>query len=169
MSKSESKLRLIDILNKIANGELKEGTKLKVLRDSDEYLLTEYRGLIDEYGKDIFEIYNLKALNEEVELIEPNDFGGADKMAETNQFREDTKMIEPTECEHEWKRYSLGRLGQRTENHRYCSKCGADEIETTDNTKIEELDLEYIYWHGFKENIEQIACKLNEVIRYINK
>ena len=81
-SEQVGKYKLIDVLNKIANGELKEGTKIKVLRDSDEYILTEYRGLVDENGKDIFEIYNLKALNEEVELIEPH------------QFCEDTKMIE---------------------------------------------------------------------------
>ena len=131
VSKSESKLRLIDILNKIANGELKEGSKVKLLSLDNEYILSEYRGLVDEYGKDVFETYNFYVLNTEVELIEPNDFGGADKMAETNQFREDTKMI-----------------------------------ETTDNTKIEELDIRDTY---LQEGILKLADKLNEVIRYINK
>ena len=74
-------MRLIDILNKIANGELKEGIKVKLL-NGDEYILSEYRGLVDAEGKDIFETYNLKVLNTAVELIEPDHFPDVGKMAE---------------------------------------------------------------------------------------
>ena len=121
VNSSVKKLKLIDILNKIANGELKEGTKVKIIDGGEEFTYErcitdiENHELVNKEGEYIFENYHIDIISDEVELIEPQ---------------------EPTECEHEWKRYSLGRLGQRTENHRYCSKCGADEIEPTDNTKI---------------------------------
>ena len=79
--KLDNKYKLIDILNKIANGELKEGIKVKLL-NGDEYILSECRGLVDEEGKDIFETYNLKVLNTAVELIEPDHFPDVGKMAE---------------------------------------------------------------------------------------
>jgi hypothetical protein len=78
-----NKLRLIDILNKIANGELKEGTKLKY-KDID--LIYEDEELVDDEGFSAADFFRSKAdYNEEVELIEPH------------HIREDTKMIEPTD------------------------------------------------------------------------
>jgi hypothetical protein len=129
-----NKYKLIDILNKIANGELKEGTKVKLLSLDNEYILSEYRGLVDEYGKDVFETYNFYVLNTPVELIEPDHFPDVGKMAE--HFREDTKMIEPT-----------------------------------DNTKLEELDVNALTWNDLLDyqKLEILFYKLNEVIRYINK
>ena len=91
------------------------------------------------------------ALNTPVELIEPQ---------------------EPKECEHEWSKYSIGRLG-RTENYRKCKKCGIHEedIEPTDNTKIEELkgNGRNGNFYTIHDWIVTIEDKLNEVIRYINK
>jgi hypothetical protein len=145
-------MKLIDILNKIANGELKEGTK--VIIDELEYIYRE--GLEDTniLFKNGWEIGNydiFQMINAEVELIEPDDFADVGKMAE------------PTECEHEWSKYSIGRFG-RTENYRRCKKCGMHEedIEPTDNTKIEELD-------AYELDLLKIFYKLNEIIRYINK
>lgn len=140
VSKSEGKYKLIDILNKIANGELKEGTR--VIWGATEFIYKNFilesetgNSLYDYIGKEI-------GLLAEVELIEPQ---------------------EPKECEHEWSKYSIGRLG-RTENYRRCKKCGIHEedIEPTDNTKIEELK-------GNEYSMIDIFYKLNEVIRYINK
>ena len=146
-------MRLIDILNKIANGELKEGTKVKY---KDMEFVCDGEDLLNEEDlATYFFIDSNKDLNKEVELIEPQ---------------------EPTECEHEWRRYSLGRLGQGIENHRYCSKCGIDEIEPTDNTKIEELKyvLEELQNPTYNESwlmncIRANRDKLNEVINIINK
>jgi hypothetical protein len=84
-------MRLIDILNKIANGELKEGTKVK-RKDVEGLGDLEYtyiNGDLEREGWNetiyMFEEMYSRHLNEEVELIEPE------------QFREDTKMIEPTD------------------------------------------------------------------------
>lgn len=70
----------------------------------------------------LFDFVDVNALNEEVELKEPNDFGKADKM-----------------------------------------------VEPTDNTKIEELDMQWILYQDSGIGLSVIVNKLNEVIRYINK
>lgn len=94
-------MRLIEVLNKIANGELKEGTKVK-------WDVFEYTYKKDQWGEcylerkkgeyDISSILDdmyLRNLTSEVELIEPDHFTDVGKMAE--HLREDTKMIEPTD------------------------------------------------------------------------
>lgn len=149
-----NKYKLIDILNKIANGELKEGTKVKY--DGAEYIYQkepcsaeEYDLYIENRLVTIFDNCYLSNVNDEVELIEPQ---------------------EPKECEHEWAGYSLGRLGGRTEYRRRCKICGIDEEEPIDNTmeKIEELE-----WNRFNtadKIFKKIVFeKLNEVIRGFNK
>lgn len=77
-------MRLIDILNKIANGELKEGAR--VIWDFKEYTYDgEYelwRIGSGGYHCDILEEADLCNLNEKVELIEPNYFADNGKMAE---------------------------------------------------------------------------------------
>lgn len=118
-------MRLIDILNKIANGELKEGTKVKwdifeyTYKKGDCY--EEYlERKVDNFDYvDILDDMYLRNLNAEVELIEPNDFGKADKMA--------------------------------------------------DNTKIEELDLDYYEDQPKDYTIRAIIKKLNEITRVLNK
>lgn len=155
-SKSEVKYKLIDILNKIANGELKEGTKV-IRKDVEGWGELEYtytngdleRECCDETIYFYEEIF-ARHLNEEVELIEPQ---------------------EPTECEHEWVNY--GRYNPNTgetKDFRKCAKCDLEEdIEPTDNTKIEELDKEEMLCLTLQCAIAVLTDKLNEVIRYINK
>lgn len=78
-----NKYKLIDILNKIANGELKEGTK--VIWGEEIYTYHGDDELYRTKGTSDFDLWDemyLGSLNEEVELIEPNDFGEADKMIE---------------------------------------------------------------------------------------
>lgn len=114
-----NKLKLIDILNKIANGELKEGIKIrggKFEFTCDTYF---WANQVDFY----------KDLNTEVELIEP-------------------------EC--------ISNVGKTS--------------EATDNTKIEELDVDSFYDNikgyetlDFEGAVLGISDKLNEVIRYIKK
>ena len=174
VSKSEGKLRLIDILNKIANGELKEGTKVKF--EEKEYMYAEVKGIFDlyccyencesyEYMHDtIFDDFHIDILNEEVELIEPNDFGKADKMAEHNHFADDGKMAE---CEHKWQLTQI-KGGNLNALYYRCEKCGKT-LEPTDNTKIEELDKEEMLCLTLQCAIAVLTDKLNEVIRKINK
>lgn len=138
----QDKLKLIDVFNMVAKGELKEGTKVKY---EDIELNFKNGDLEDEDGYSIACIMNnLKDLLSEVELIEPP-------------------------CEHEWSKYSVGRLG-RTENYRRCKKCGIHEedIEPIDNTKIEELDKEEMLCLTLQCAIAVLTDKLNEVIRMVN-
>jgi hypothetical protein len=151
-------MRLIDILNKIANGELKEGTKViwKVKECWGDIEYTYKDGDLEREvcGEKIYvyeEMFS-RHLKDEVELIEPQ---------------------EPKECEHEWSKYSIGRLG-RTENYRRCKKCGIHEedIGPTDNTKIEEVvvdetDINCLGIHS-KTTLLNIINKLNEVINKVN-
>lgn len=157
--KQQNKYKLIDILNKIANGELKEGTIVMLhtgLIKGENYKTIElvYRSnyLRTEEDESIFETMNFNILSDEVELIEPQ---------------------EPKECEHEWVNY--GRYNPNTgetKDFRKCAKCDLEEdIEPTDNTKIEELkgngrNGNFYTMHDWIVTIED---KLNEVIRYINK
>lgn len=147
---TKPKLKLIDILNKIANGELKEGTVVK-LGENDSY---EYKGIDDWF------MVQCKYLNNEVELIEPQ---------------------EPKECEHEWREWSLGNRFQVT-HYRKCDKCGLEEeteynhfadieemAEPTDNTKIEELDENKYILKGMADVVVATFYKLNEVISVLNK
>lgn len=142
-------MKLIDVLVMISKGELKEGTKVKCPKNGNESVWVfrirdGYNRLIDE--EEHYYLDPVFFINEEVELIEP-------------------------ECEHEWAKYSLGRLGGWTEFRRRCKKCGVDEEEPTDNTteKIEELVADEINGKSLAEALSIIGGKLNEVIRYINK
>ena len=99
--------------------------------------------------------------------------------------KEDELEIIEAECKHEWKKYSLGRLGGITGNHKFCVKCGIDEIEPdhftdvgkmANNTyKIEELDTDSFYDEikGYEtldceSAVLGITDKLNEVINKVN-
>lgn len=161
-------MRLIDVLNKIADGELKEGTKVKV---DDKTFVYGYQNHIKVFSNEIRNEYLdvLQCLAEEVELIEPDHSPDVGKMAESTEV----KIIEP-KCNHEWRLYTLGRLGGKLEYHKICKNCGIDEeIEPTDNTteKIEELIAWYQLIDGTtdEEMIHIVWNKLNEVIRKINK
>lgn len=149
VSKSESKYKLIDILNKIANGELKEGTKF-VYRGN--MYIWEDNMILNTTNTEILDIADRSDLNMELELIEPQ---------------------EPTECEHEWAEYTgyNAKTGE-TKHYRECVECGLqEEIEDNTTEKIEEL----IDWYQLidgttdEEKIHIVWNKLNEVIRYINK
>ena len=134
---NKPKLKLIDILNKIANGELKEGTKLVLGNNGG----IEYKG-IDDYF-----MFQGKDLTREVKLIEPDDFADVGKMAETNQFREDTKMIETTDK-------------TKIEELRYSDFWEWDAwSEGTDEE-------EFV---GVETATKILFYKLNEVIRKLNK
>lgn len=94
-------MKLIGILNKIANGELKEGTKVKwgeeiyTYHGDDELYRT--KGTSD---FDLWDEMYLGSLNEEIELIEPNDFTDVGKMAEPTDNT--TEKIEKLDYDDFW-------------------------------------------------------------------
>ena len=72
-----SKYKLIDILVMISKGELKEGTKVKIIVGNEEFTYkksptdSENHDLYNKEGESIFENYYIDVVNDEVELIEP--------------------------------------------------------------------------------------------------
>ena len=74
-------MKLIDILNMISKRELKKGTKL--VWYGDKYTYNGDDEFYDEENdEDLWECLGLCSLNKEVELIEPDHFTDARKMAE---------------------------------------------------------------------------------------
>lgn len=155
-SKSEGKLKLIDVLNMIAKGELKEGTKVKWRKMKYIFEDGELERKVNEETVNIFEdMYCINLNDDEVELIEPP-------------------------CEHEWENYEIHRIGEgRIIRFRRCNRCGleeetednhfADDGKTSEPAKIEELDKEEMLWLTQQCVIAVLTDKLNEVIRVINK
>ena len=135
----QDKLKLIDVLNMIAKGELKEGTKVKI-RDYVYVLIRQYCSDVmpdlfreDEDGDEVvslFEDYYLSGiLNDEVELIEPP--------CEDEHIVGADKTIEPDKIEE--LKYKLEELQNPTYNESWLMNC-------------------------IRENRD----KLNEVIRMVN-
>jgi len=94
----QDKIKLIDVLNMIANGELKEGTKVKY--GGVEYTYKKFDSqdndstdLISDSSCSIFEDYFLTSLQDEVELIEPPCVG-VDKTIEPTKIEEIEGKIE---------------------------------------------------------------------------
>ena len=141
-------MKLIDVLNKIANGELKEGSK--VIWGGEIYTYygdDDFHKCGSEFETDLWEDMYIGSLNEEVELIELNDFGKADKMAEHNHFADDGKMAETNQFRE-------------------------------DTKMIEELNImlfsKYRYQYselekGIVDNLIDVQNKVNEMVRIINK
>ena len=104
---TKPKLKLIDILNKIANGELKEGTK--VVWKGKEYILLD--GIFARYIEfpnarsflieDMGELYrrDTEWLNDEVELIEPDHSPDIGKMAEPTDNTKIEELEYDVDCE----------------------------------------------------------------------
>lgn len=80
-------MKLIDILNLIAKGELEEGTKIRLFYSDEVYEL--YRNeLIREDKTEIFETYTLDILKEEVKII-GKDTNAANKIEELTLEKSD--------------------------------------------------------------------------------
>ena len=134
-------MKLIDILNKIANGELKEGTKV-IWKGKEGWGELEYtytngdleRKCCDETIYFYEEIF-ARHLNDEVELIEPDHFPDVGEMAEPT---DNTKIEE------------------------------LDVLEIRDSQNIDNIGLANLIG-DLSNEIREIQHKLNEVIRYINK
>ena len=160
LSEQVSKLKLIDVLNMIAKGELKEGTKVKVRENMYSFNDNDLKREDDEdFVITVFEENTFAVLDIEVELIEPP-------------------------CEHEWENYETHRIGEGIiRKGRRCKKCGLEEVteqrisdegKTLEPTKIKELNLSMDNGKGTGHMFtrlaeETIVNKLNEVIRKINK
>ena len=83
-----SKYKLIDILVMISKGELKEGTKVKIIVGNEEFTYkksptdSENHDLYNKEGESIFENYYIDVVNYEVELIEPECIPNVGKTSE---------------------------------------------------------------------------------------
>ena len=140
----EGKYKLIDILNKIANEELKIDSK--VIWGGEIYTYygdDDFHKCGSEFETDLWEDMFIGSLNEEVELIEPNDFGKADKMAEHNHFADDGKMADNTKIEE------------------------LDILEIEDSQNIDNIGLANSIG-DLSNAIREIQHKLNEVINKVN-
>jgi hypothetical protein len=123
----QDKLKLIDVLNMIAKGELKEGTKVKVRENMYSFNDNDLKREDDEdFVITVFEEHSFAVLDIEVELIEPP-------------------------CEHE----CIADIGK--------------SIEPADNTKIEELNIDFGNEIITCNHFQILATnKLNEVINKVN-
>lgn len=139
------KYKLIDILNKIANGELEEGSKVKLHtglikgeNNKTIELVYDSNNLYTKEDKIIFDIMNLNILEDEVELIEPECFPHVGKTSEPT----DNAKIE------ELKQLDMDFAEIDFASHEEYARCSIQVLA--------------------REMIKQID-KLNEVIRYIKK
>ena len=147
-----NKYKLIEVLNKIANGELKEGTKVNLI--ADDYLKKLYYDgeLIRFVASDNIYAFTPKDINDEdeYELIEPNHFADVGGMAK--HLREDAKMIEPTdnttEKIEELKQLDMDFAEIDFSSHEEYARCA---IQVLARKMTKQID------------------KLNEVIRKLNK
>ena len=103
----QDKLKLIDVLNMIARGELKEGTKVICNNSTFEYRKLHKdsgRNTLDLYSKNntslINATYLTPVLSFEVELIEPDHFADVGKMEKIEELKYDDFW--------EWDAYSAG-------------------------------------------------------------
>ena len=84
-------MKLIDILNMISKGELKEGTKVIYKETKFEYERLE---LEDDEGYSIMHLVNdILDLNDECEIIEPDHFTDVGKMEEKIEELEDSDVL----------------------------------------------------------------------------
>ena len=88
-------MRLIEVLNKIANGELKEGTKVKLLYDDTIYELYCDDLIREGDNRPIFDLCSFEVFREEVELIEPQEPDDNTKIEELDILEiEDSQNID---------------------------------------------------------------------------
>ena len=145
-----NKYKLIEVLNKIANGELKEGTKVNLI--ADDYLKKLYYDgeLIRFVASDNIYAFTPKDINDEddYELIEPYHYADVGGIAK--HLREDTKMIEDTDNTkiEELKQLDMDFSEIDFSSHEEYARCAIQVLA--------------------REMIKQIG-KLNEVIRVLNK
>lgn len=147
VSKSEGKYKLIEVLNKIANGELKEGTK--VIWDNEVYVFDGDDELTrtDRYDMafDLWEDAYIGNLNDEIDLIEPDHSPDAGEMAEpTDNTTEKIEELNP---------------------NNYLNFVDYDK----DDNEGYKLDANLAIMGDCSRGIKGIISKLNEVIRKINK
>lgn len=84
-------MKLIDVLLMISKGELKEGTKIKLLYDDTIYELYCDDLIREGDNMPIFGLYSFEVLREEVELIEPECIPNVGK---TSEPTDNTKIEE---------------------------------------------------------------------------
>lgn len=141
-------MKMIDVLNMMAKGEIKEGAKLKI----------GYK--IYDYIKDYTESENCSFVNQEddrIELLEDNEF------ITTDFLNYDVELIPPKEKKYRLKLYKEDDLSYVT----CCSYDNDFNYDLSDKNEIcefitkftqEEIDndkfLKFVEQHGIKEEVE---------------
>lgn len=142
-------MRMIDVLNMMANGEIKKDTKLIVSDDYREFeykYLKEYRTFLDEYLDELNERFDIDEdfLNLEVELIPPKPKKYQLKLYKDDDLSYVTRSSYDNDFNYD--------LGDENEIMEFKTKFTQEEI---DNDKL----LKFIEQHGIKEEVEDDALK----------
>lgn len=135
---------MIDVLNKLAKGEIKAQTKLFVydhIECIDSYTF-DGTAFYDEYDKEIGTNFNIdgKFLNYTVELIEPEPKKYQLKLYKDDDLSYVTRSSYDSDFNYD--------LGEENEIMEFITKFTQEEI---DNDKL----LKFIEQHGIKEEVEE--------------
>lgn len=142
-------MRMIDVLNMMANGEIKKDTKLIVSDDYREFeykYLKEYRTFLDEYLDELNERFDIDKdfLNLEVKLMQPEPKKYQLKLYKDDDLSYVTRSSYDNDFNYD--------LGDENEIMEFKTKFTQEEI---DNDKL----LKFIEQHGIKEEVEDDALK----------
>lgn len=142
-------MRMIDVLNMMANGEIKKDTKLIVSDDYREFeykYLKEYRTFLDEYLDELNERFDIDEdfLNLEVKLMQPEPKKYQLKLYKDDDLSYVTRSSYDNDFNYD--------LGDENEIMEFKTKFTQEEI---DNDKL----LKFIEQHGIKEEVEDDALK----------
>lgn len=138
-------MKMIDVLNMMAKGEIKEGTKLITDDDLDDYAYRYsevYQTFMDRYMNRIEDDFFLDEgfLNTEVELIEP-----IPKEYQLRLYEEDDLSYVVRSSYNSDFNYDLGSKDELIESQ---TKFAQEEI---DNDKL----LKFVEQYGIKEEVEE--------------
>lgn len=137
-------MKMIDVLNKMVNGEIKRGTVLSVYDNNNE-MVEEYRYVgncfIDDYAFPLT-LYGGNDLNKEVVLTEPKP---VNKKYQLKLFKaDDLSYITRSSSRDNDFNYDVGN---KTEIYQFITKFSQEEI---DNDRL----LKFVEMYGVKEEVE---------------
>lgn len=157
------KIKIIDLLNKIANGE---EVPEKINFNGEEYRLNYANTYVDKNGKYIFQKYNNLILNDEVEIIEEPQPTKEEIKEYTNKFLEVWTPI----------KQQFGKLFDeliRIKNDLGLNLEDNIKEEPQEHKIPEKLDYKYRNLYGrisqCKQSEIRIIDKINEILDYLEE
>lgn len=136
-------MKMIEVLNMMAKGEIKEGSILKIVNEYDELYRYEYhklyRGFKSVVGDGIEDDFEIDKyfLNIEVELIEPEPKKYYLRLYKNDSFSYINKNV-----------YFSYEVANKSEHTNYKTKFTQEEID-------ESMLLKFIEQHGIKEAVDE--------------